>query len=37
MGLVLLQMDGGTAVGESQYETVFYVSLDIFSISIEIS
>lgn len=37
MGLVLLQMRGGTAVRESQYVTLFYISLDFFSTSFEIS
>lgn len=37
MGLVLLQMRGDTAIRESQYVTLFYISLDFFSISFEIS
>ena len=37
MGLVLLQMRGGTAVRESQYVTLFYISLDFFSTSFEVS
>lgn len=37
MGLVLLEMHIGAAVRESQYITIFHISLDIFSTSVEIS